>query len=65
MIRLRPTHTITVRITQADYRRLREHAQHEEMPLTHLIRSYLSTGLRAEQQAPLAPVRQYVRPKRG
>lgn len=59
------SHTLTLRVTLTDYLRLRAEADRLEMRITDLVRSYLSTGLRAEQQPPLETVIQSGRPRKG
>ncbi len=61
---IRRSRTLTVRVTLPDYARLHALAVAEEVRLADLLRSYLSNGLRAEQQAPLEPVPWRGRPKR-
>lgn len=52
-IKVKRSHTLTVRVTLADYQRLKAEAEIEETNLTDLLRFYISTGLRAEGREPL------------
>jgi len=51
-----PTHTLTVRVMEADYQRLKARAEALSLSLADLLRLHISRGLRTSAQAPLAPI---------
>lgn len=60
---IRKTHTLTVRVSRADYLRLYRQARIENRLLSELLRHCINAGLREKGEKVLEPVRYWGRQK--